>query len=103
MAEIEELWQGIIGGISLEAVECACAEPEFLQYLRDLIELEGEAEVEVAVADANLRTAQDNMVEVTNCHDQIVELCQRFEWGNLQSMDYVDVVDLVLRGFSRCG
>jgi hypothetical protein len=69
MAEIEDLRQGIIGGMSLEAVERARAEPEFLQYLRDLIELEGEAEAEVAVADANLRTMQDNMVEATSCHD----------------------------------
>jgi hypothetical protein len=38
--------------MSLEAVECARAKPEFLQYLRDLIELEGEAEAEVAIVDA---------------------------------------------------
>ncbi|KAJ7356542.1 hypothetical protein DFH08DRAFT_953881 [Mycena albidolilacea] len=66
MEEIEELRQGIIGGMSLEVVERVRAEPEFLQYLRDLIELKGEAEAEVAIADANLRTAQDDMVEATN-------------------------------------
>jgi hypothetical protein len=95
MSEIEDLRQGIIGGMALEAVEHAHTKPDFLQHLRDLIELEGEAEAEVAVADANLRTAQDNMVEAMNHRDQIVELCQRFEWGNLQPMDYVDVVDLL--------
>ncbi|KAJ7347534.1 hypothetical protein DFH08DRAFT_960849 [Mycena albidolilacea] len=100
MEEIEELRQGIIGGMSLEAVERARTEPEFLQYLRDLIELKGKAEAEVAVADANLRTAQDNMVEVTNRHDQIVELGQRFERGNLQATEYVDAVDLLRRAIS---
>jgi hypothetical protein len=35
------------------------------------------------------------MVEATNCRDQIVELRQHFERGNLQSMDYVDAVDLL--------
>ncbi|KAJ7794971.1 hypothetical protein B0H14DRAFT_3496503 [Mycena olivaceomarginata] len=100
MSEIEDLWQGIIGGMSLEVVERACAEPDLLQHLRDLIELEGEAEVEVAVADANLCTAQDDMVEATNRRDQIVELCQRFERGNLEPMDYVDAVDLLHRTVS---
>ncbi|KAJ7334226.1 hypothetical protein DFH08DRAFT_814250 [Mycena albidolilacea] len=79
MEEIEELRQRIIRGMSLEAVE----------------QLEGEAEVEVAVADTNLHTAQDDMVEVTNHRDQIVELCQRFEQGNLQLMEYVNAVDLL--------
>jgi hypothetical protein len=100
MAEIEELRQGVIGGMSLEAVEHVCTKPEFLQYLQDLIELEGEAEVEVAIADANLCTAQDNMVEAKNCRDQIVELCQRFEQGNLQSIDYVNAVDFLRRAVS---
>jgi hypothetical protein len=100
MEEIEELRQGTTGGMSLEAVERARPKPEFLQYLRDLIELEGKAEVEVAVVDANLRTAQDNMVEATNRRNQIVELHQRFERGNLQSMDYVDAVDLLRRTVS---
>jgi hypothetical protein len=86
--------------LSLEAVECACAEPDFLQHLQDLIELEGEAEAEVAVADANLRTTQDDMVEATNHRDQIVELCQCFERGNLQPMDYIDAVDLLHRAVS---
>ncbi|KAJ7356528.1 hypothetical protein DFH08DRAFT_953870 [Mycena albidolilacea] len=100
MEEIKELRQGIIGGMSLEAVERARAEPEFLQYLWDLIELEGEAEAEVAVADANLCTAQDDMVEATNRHNQIVELHQCFERGNLQPMEYVDTVDLLRRAVS---
>jgi hypothetical protein len=95
MEEIENLRQGIVAGMSLDAVERACIEPEFLQYLRDLIELEGEAEAEVAVADANLRAAQDDMVEATNHRDQIVELRQRFERGNVHAMDYVDAVDLL--------
>jgi hypothetical protein len=76
-------------------LECARLEPDFLKYLRDLIELECEAEAEVAVADTNLRTTQDDMVEVTSCRDQIVELRQCFERGNLHSMDYVDAVDLL--------
>jgi hypothetical protein len=97
MSEIEEMQEGIIGGMSLEALERACAEPDFLKLLRDLIELEGEAEAEVAVADANLRTAQDDMAEATSCRDQIAELRQRFERGNLDSMDYVDAVDLLRR------
>jgi hypothetical protein len=100
MEEIEELQEGIIAGMSLEAVERARIEPDFLQHLRDLIELEGEAEAEVAIADANLRTAQDDMVEVTNRRDQIVELCQHFERGNLQAVDYVDAVDLLRRAES---
>ncbi|KAJ7323998.1 hypothetical protein DFH08DRAFT_969004 [Mycena albidolilacea] len=95
MEEIEELRQGFIGGMSLEAFERACVEPEFLQYLWDLIELEGEAETEVATAAANLRTAQDDVVEATNRRDQIVELRQHFERGNLQPTEYVDVVDLL--------
>ncbi|KAJ7303051.1 hypothetical protein DFH08DRAFT_977254 [Mycena albidolilacea] len=100
MEEIEELRQGIIGGMSLEAVERACVEPEFLQYLQDLIELEGEAETEVATAAANLRTAQDDVVEATNRCDQIVELRQRFEWSNLQPTEYVDAVNLLRRAVS---
>ncbi|KAJ7318377.1 hypothetical protein DFH08DRAFT_819981 [Mycena albidolilacea] len=64
-------------------------------YLRDLIELEGEVEAEVAVADANLHTAQDDMAEAMSRHDQVVELRQRFEWGSIHSMDYVNVVDLL--------
>jgi hypothetical protein len=100
MEEIEELREGIITGMSLEVVERARVKPDFLQHLRDLIELEGEAEAEVAVADTNLRTAQDDMVEVTNRRDQIVELRQRFEWGNLQAVDYVDAVDLLQRAES---
>jgi hypothetical protein len=95
MSEIEEMREGIIAGMSLEALECARAEPDFLKLLRDLIELEGEAEAEVAVADANLRTAQDDMAEATSRRDQIAELRQRFERGNLDSMDYVNVVDLL--------
>jgi hypothetical protein len=95
MSEIEEMREGIIGGMSLEALERARAEPDFLKLLRDLIELEGEAEAEVAVVDANLRTAQDDMAEATSRHDQITELRQRFERGNLDSMDYVDAVDLL--------
>jgi hypothetical protein len=94
MEEIENLQQGIVAGMSLEAVERAHVEPEFLQYLRDLIELEGEVEAEVAIADANLRAAQDDMVEATNRRDQIVELRQRFERGN------VDAVDLLCRAVS---
>jgi hypothetical protein len=95
MSEIEEMREGIIGGMSLEALECARAEPDFLKLLRDLIELEGEAEAEVAVADANLRIAQDNMVGATSHRDQIAELRQHFERGNIESMDYVDAVDLL--------
>jgi hypothetical protein len=63
MSEIEEMREGIIGGMSLEALERVRVEPDFLKYLQDLIELEGEVEAEVAVADANLRTAQDDMAE----------------------------------------
>jgi hypothetical protein len=100
MSEIEEMREGIIGGLSLEALERAHIEPDFLQYLWDLIELKGEAEAEVAIANANLRTVQDDMVEATTCCDQIVELRQRFEWGNLHSMDYVDAVDLLRRAES---
>jgi hypothetical protein len=100
MSEIEEMREGIIGGLSLEVLEHARIEPNFLKYLRDLIELEGEAEAELAVADANLCTAQDDMVEATSCRDQIAELRQRFERGNLQSMDYVDAVDLLHRAES---
>jgi hypothetical protein len=95
MSEIEEMWEGIIVGMSLEALERVCLEPDFLKYLRDLIELEGKAEAEVAVADANLRTAQDDMVEATSRRNQIVELHQRFKRGNIHSMDYVDAVDLL--------
>jgi hypothetical protein len=95
MLEIEEMQEGIIGGLSLEALERVRIKPDFLKYLRDLIELEGEAEAEVAIADVNLRTTQDDMVEATSRRDQIAELRQRFEWGNLQSMDYVDAVDLL--------
>jgi hypothetical protein len=51
MSEIEEMREGIIGGMSLEVLEHARAEPDFLKFLRDLIELEGEAEAEVAVAE----------------------------------------------------
>jgi hypothetical protein len=97
MSEIEEMWEGIIGGMSLEALEHARIEPDFLKYLRDLIELKGEAEAEVAIADANLHTAQDDMAKAMSCCDQIVELRQHFERGNIQSMDYVDVVDLLHR------
>jgi hypothetical protein len=100
MSEIEEMREGIIGGMLLEALECARSEPDFLKYLRDLIKLEGEAEAEVAVADANLRTAQDNMAEATSRRDQIVELRQRFERGSIHSMDYVDAVDLLRRAES---
>jgi hypothetical protein len=100
MSEIEEMREGIILGMSLEALECMHLEPDFLKYLWDLIELECEAEAEVAVADANLRTAQDNMVEATSRRDQIVELCQHFERSNLHSMDYVDAVDLLCRAES---
>jgi hypothetical protein len=100
MSEIEEMREGIIGGMSLEALERARAEPDFLKLLWDLIELEGEAEAEVAVADANLRTAQDDMAEATSRRDQIAELHQRFERGNLDPMDYVDAVDLLRRAES---
>ncbi|KAJ7352240.1 hypothetical protein DFH08DRAFT_805517 [Mycena albidolilacea] len=100
MSEIEEMREGIIAGMSLEALERARIEPDFLKYLRDLIELGGEAEAEVAIADANLRTAQDDMVEATSHRDQIAELRQRFERGNLESMDYVDAVDLLRRAES---
>jgi hypothetical protein len=97
MSEIKEMQEGIISGMSLEALECMRLEPDFLKYLRDLIELECKAEAEVAIADANLRTAQDDMVEAMSHRDQIVELHQRFERGNLHSMDYVDAVDLLRR------
>jgi hypothetical protein len=97
MSEIEEMREGIIGGMSLEVLEHAHLEPEFLKYLRDLIELGGEAEAEVAVADANLHTAQNDMAEAMSCRDQIVELRQRFERGNIHSMDYIDAVDLLRR------
>ncbi|KAJ7319055.1 hypothetical protein DFH08DRAFT_819489 [Mycena albidolilacea] len=70
MSEIEEMREGIIVGMLLEALERACVEPDFLKFLRDLIELEGEAEAE------------------------------RFERGNLKSMDYVDAVDLLRRAES---
>jgi hypothetical protein len=100
MSEIEEMREGIIAGMSLEALERARAEPDFLKFLRDLIELEGEAEADVAVADANLCTAQDDMAEATSHRDQIVELRQRLERGNLDSMDYVDAVDLLRRAES---
>jgi hypothetical protein len=100
MSEIEEMREGIIGGMSLEALECARAEPDFLKLLWDLIELEGEAEAEVAVADTNLCTVQDDMVEAMSRRDQIAELHQRFEQGNLESMDYVDAVDLLRRAES---
>jgi hypothetical protein len=100
MSEIEEMREGIIRGLSLEALECVRIEPDFLKYLRDVIELEGEVEAEVAVADANLRTVQDDMVEVTSRRDQIVELHQRFERGNIHSMDYVNAVDLLRRAES---
>jgi hypothetical protein len=100
MSEIEEMREGIIAGMSLEALERAHIEPDFLKLLRDLIELEGEGDTEVAVADANLRTAQDNMAEATSRRDQIAELRQRFERGNLDSMDYVDAVDLLRRAES---
>jgi hypothetical protein len=100
MSEIQDMQQGIIAGLSLEAVECVRIKPDFLQHLRDLIELEGEAEAEIAVADANLRTAQDDMVEATNHRDQIVELHQRFKQGDLHAMDYVDAVDLLRRAVS---
>jgi hypothetical protein len=99
MAEIEELRVGI-DGMSHEAVERARIKPKFLQYLRDLVELKGKAEVEVAVVDANLRTTQDNMVDMTTHRDQITELHQHFEWGDIEPMDYVDVVDLLRRVFS---
>jgi hypothetical protein len=89
-----------LGGMLLEVLECTRLEPDFLKYLWDLIKLEGKAEVEVAIADANLRTAQDDMAEATSCCDQIVELRQRFERGNIHSMDYVDVVDLLRRAES---
>jgi hypothetical protein len=100
MEEIKELRVGIVDGMSREAVEHAHIEPKFLQYLRDLVELKGEAEMEVAVVDANLRTMQDNMVEATTCRDQITELCQRFERGDIEPMDYVNAVDLLHRVFS---
>jgi hypothetical protein len=100
MSEIEEMQEGIIGGMSLEALERARAEPDFLKLLRDLIKLEGKAEAEVAVADANLRTAQDDMVEAMSRRDQIAELRQRFERGDLESMDYIDAVDLLRRAES---
>jgi hypothetical protein len=100
MSEIEEMREGIIAGMSLEALERARAEPDFLKLLRDLIKLEGEAEAEGAVADANLRTAQDDMVEATSRRDQIAELRQHFEQGDLESMDYVDAVDLLHRAES---
>jgi hypothetical protein len=95
MSEIEEMREGIIAGMSLEALEHVRIKPDFLKLLRDLIELEGEAEAEVAVADANLHTAQDDMVEAMSHRDQIAELRQRFERGNLESMDYADAVDLL--------
>jgi hypothetical protein len=100
MSEIEEMREGIITRMSLEALERARIEPDFLKYLRDLIELEGEAEAEVTVADTNLRTTQDDMVEATSRCDQIAELRQRFERGNLESMDYVDAVNLLRRAES---
>jgi hypothetical protein len=100
MSEIKEMREGIIGGMSLEALEHARAEPDFLKLLQDLIELKGEAEAEVAVVDANLCTTQDDMVEATSRRDQIAELRQRFEQGNLESMDYVDAVDLLRRAES---
>ncbi|KAJ7349402.1 hypothetical protein DFH08DRAFT_959553 [Mycena albidolilacea] len=93
--EIEEHRESIFVGMSREAVERANDDPEYLRYLHDLIELEGEADTEVVVADANLRTAQNNMMEASTRRDQIAELHQHFERGDVEPTHFVDAVDLL--------
>jgi hypothetical protein len=98
--EIEERTESIFIQMLWEAVERATNEPEYLCYLHDLIELEGEADAEVAVADTNLCTAQDNLLEATTNRDQIAELRQHFEQGDIEPTHYVDAVDLLRRTVS---
>ncbi|KAJ7349969.1 hypothetical protein DFH08DRAFT_807292 [Mycena albidolilacea] len=98
--EIKEHMESIFAGMLQEVVEQANNDPEYLRYLRDLIELEGEVDVEVAVADTNLCTVQDDMLEATARRDQIAELHQRFEQGDIQPMHYVDSVNLLRRQVS---
>jgi hypothetical protein len=87
--DIEERMESIFAGMLWEGVERETSNPEYLCYLR------GEADTEVAIADANLHTAKENMLEAATHHDQIAELRQRFERGDVQPTHYVDAVDLL--------
>jgi hypothetical protein len=98
--DIEERMERIFAGILREVVERATNDPEYLCYLHDLIELEGEVETKVAVADANLHTMQDDMLEATTRRDQTTELHQCFERGDVQPTHFVDAVDLLRRAVS---
>ncbi|KAJ7346459.1 hypothetical protein DFH08DRAFT_809371 [Mycena albidolilacea] len=94
--KIEEHRESIFAGMSQEAVEQANEDPEYLRYLCDLIELEGKADV----ADENLRIAQANMMEATTHRNQIAELRQCFEWGDVKPTHFVNAVDLLCRQVS---
>jgi hypothetical protein len=99
-AGIEEQWEAILEGMPRQAVERADADPDYLHYLRELIELEGEAEAEVATADANLRVAEGDMLDATTCRDKVAELLQRFQHSEVEASNFVDAVDLLRRAYS---
>jgi hypothetical protein len=55
--DIKERRESIFAGMSWQVVERAMNNPEYLHYLRNLIDLKGAADMEVVVTDANLCTA----------------------------------------------
>lgn len=98
--EIEGMREGIMSGLSRRALERARSDPEYLRYLRDIVELEDETERELKIAAENLRVAQDEMDEVRRRAEDIEHLRGRFQRGSIGPTDYVDAVDLLRRAVS---